>query len=501
MNQDSAPRPSRRGLLAAAGGLAAALGAGLTARAALPQTAAPKPSGTTEPFWGVHQAGIVTPAQQHTYFAAFDLTADQRDAVVALLKTWTDAAARLTTGKLVEPGTSDAYASATDRPAPGAMASPPAPGAMTSAPAPGELTSAPPATGALEAPPAGGTAPPAAGTAAPAAGTAGPGAAASDGYDTASAAQGPTLDSAETIGLDAARLTITFGFGPGLFEKDGKDRYGLAARRPEALADLPRFNGDQLAPERTGGDLSVQACADDPLVAFHAVRQLARLADGVAQVRWTQTGFMSPPANGSTPRNLMGFKDGTQTPAEIDKAVWVADDGPAWMRGGSYMVVRRIRMALEHWDRTAVSFQEQTFGREKLSGAPLGLKDEFAPLGLDRTDKDENPIIAQNAHVRLANAATNGGAEILRRGYSYNDGVNFTAERWPPWRQGMEYDAGLLFVCYQRDPRTGFIRIFEKMARFDMLNQFVTHTGGGLFACPGGVRKGDYIGQGLFDAA
>jgi deferrochelatase/peroxidase EfeB len=197
----------------------------------------------------------------------------------------------------------------------------------------------------------------------------------------------------------------------------------------------------------------------------------------------------------------MGFKDGTHTPPSIDQVVWVADDGPPWMRGGSYVVVRRIRMALEHWDRTNVGFQEQTMGRHKLSGAPLGLKDEFAPLGLDRTDKDENPIIAENAHVRLANAASNDGAEILRRGYSYNDGVNLTAERWPPWRQGMEYDAGLLFVAYQRDPRTGFVRIFENMAKFDMLNQFVTHTGGGLFACPGGMREGEFIGQRLFAAA
>ena len=105
------------------------------------------------------------------------------------------------------------------------------------------------------------------------------------------------------------------------------------------------------------------------------------------------------------------------------------------------------------------------------------------------TDKDGNPVIAENAHVRLAAAASNDGAQILRRPYSYNDGVNFTAERWPPWRQGMEYDAGLFFICYQRDPRTGFIKIFEKMAKFDMLNQFVTHTGGGLFACPGGVAQ------------
>lgn len=311
--------------------------------------------------------------------------------------------------------------------------------------------------------------------------------------DTASAP-----DSSEALGLPPARLTVTFGLGAGLFQKDGHDRYGLAARRPAALIDLPTFNGDQLVPERTGGDLSVQACADDPQVAFHAARQLARLAGPAAQVRWAQTGFLSRPAGGGTPRNLLGFKDGTQTPKAVAKVVWVDAEGPDWMRGGSYAVVRRIRMALEHWDHTDVDFQEQTIGRHKVSGAPLGLKDEFAPLGLDRMDKDENPVIPEAAHVRLANAASNDGAEIFRRGYSYNDGVNFTAERWPPWRQGMEYDAGLFFLCYQRDPRTGFVRIFENMAKLDMLNQYVTHTGGGLFACPGGLGPGEFIGQKLF---
>jgi deferrochelatase/peroxidase EfeB len=411
------------------GGMAAAVGTGFAARAVVP-TAAPTAvtptqqitGKSTEPFWGTHQGGIVTPAQEHSMFAAFDLTTDKRVDVVKLLQIWTAAAARMTTGATAAP----------------LVADPDAPGA----------------------------------------------------------------DSAEALGLEPSRLTVTFGFGAGLFEKDGKDRYGLASSRPAALVDLPRFNGDQLVPARSGGDLSVQACAGDPQVAFHAIRQLARLAYDSAEIRWTQTGFLSRPAKaGETPRNLMGFKDGTQTPAEIDKVVWVDDDGPDWMRGGSYVVVRRIRMALEHWDRTVVGFQEQTFGRHKLSGAPLGLKGEFEPLGLDRTDKDETPIIAENAHVRLANAASNGGAEILRRGYSYNDGVNFTAERWPPWRQGMEYDAGLFFVGYQRDPRTGFIRIFENMAKFDMLNQFVTHTGGGLFACPGGISAGSFIGQKLFATA
>lgn len=308
-------------------------------------------------------------------------------------------------------------------------------------------------------------------------------------------------DSAEALGLPPSRLTLTFGFGSGLFSKDGADRYGLASRRPEALIDLPRFNGDQLVAEATGGDLSVQACADDPQVAFHAVRQLAGRAYGIADVRWAQSGFLSTPADGGTPRNLMGFKDGTHKPPALDKVVWVANDGPAWMQGGSYVVVRRIRMTLEHWDRTNVGFQQQTMGRQKYSGAPLGMTHEMDPLPLTRTDSDGNPLIPENAHVRLANAATNDGAEIHRRGYSYNDGVNFTAERWPPWRQGMEYDAGLFFLAYQRDPRTGFVKIFERMAKFDMLNQFVTHVGGGLFACPPGARHGEFIGQRLFATA
>jgi deferrochelatase/peroxidase EfeB len=310
-------------------------------------------------------------------------------------------------------------------------------------------------------------------------------------------------DSAEAMGLPAARLTLTFGVGPGLFVKDGKDRYGVAARRPEALVDLPRFNGDQLSDAQTGGDLSVQACADDPQVAFHAVRQLARLADDAARMRWAQTGFAASAGGRETPRNLMGFRDGTNNPPIRDadamgKIVWVGNEGPEWMRGGSYVVVRRIRIALEHWDRMKLAFQEQTVGRRKFSGAPLGKESELDPLDLDATDKDGNPVIAENAHVRLAAAASNEGAQILRRPYSYSDGVNFTAERWPPWRQGMEYDAGLFFICYQSDPRSGFIKIFEKMAKFDMMNQFATHTGGGLFACPGGVAPGEFIAQRLF---
>jgi deferrochelatase/peroxidase EfeB len=421
-------RPSRRGfLLGAAGGLAAA-GVGLGARAATPSPeppALPQAPAETEPFWGAHQSGIVTPQQSQSYFAAFDLAAKNRAEVEALLRRWTAAAARLANGET----------------------------------------------------------------------------AASLDLDR----DKPDADSGEALGLKAARLTLTFGFGPGLFVKDGKDRYGLASARPAALIDLPRFNGDQLQPARTGGDLSIQACADDPQIAFHAVRQLARLAYGDADIRWAQAGFVAEPGAKGTPRNLMGFKDGTGNPVTTDpqvaaKLIWVGDEGPDWMRGGSYVVARRVRIALEHWDRMKLGFQEQTFGRHKYSGAPLGAKKEFDPVDLAATDKDGNPVIPENAHVRLAAAANNDGAQVLRRGYSYNDGVNFTAERWPPWRQGMEYDAGLHFICYQRDPRAGFVKIFERMAKFDMLNQFVTHTGSALFACPGGAADGEFIGQRLFQS-
>jgi len=266
---------------------------------------------------------------------------------------------------------------------------------------------------------------------------------------------------------------------------------------------LPRFNGDQLIEARCGGDLSIQACADDPQVAFHAVRQLARLAYGAAEIRWVQTGFSAGGGNAGTPRNLMGFKDGTRNPggADLGPAVWVGGEGPAWMQGGSYLVARRIRIALEHWDRSETDYQEQVVGRHKLSGAPLGGHGEFDPPDFAAADKDGNPVIPEDAHIRLGAHETNAGAVILRRAYSYNDGANVIAERWPPWRQGMSYDAGLFFLAYQKDPRTGFIRIFERMAKLDAMNQFTTHVGSALFAIPPGAEEGSFIGQRLFLAA
>lgn len=420
-------RPTRRGLLVGAGGALASAGAATLARAAPP--ALQGEAELREPFFGPHQAGIVTPQQTHSYFAAFDCLAKNRDELKTMLKAWTSAAARMSAGETA-----------------------------------GDL-----------------------------------------GQDVS--VEGP--DGGSALGLPPRRLTITFGFGAGLFVKDGADRYGLAAKRPAALVDLPKFNGDQLDPALTGGDISIQACADDPVVAFHAVRELARLSYGAAQFRWAQPGFLPQAPVEETPRNLMGFKDGTNNPPiattdlspdrprSFDDVVWVGEEGPNWMRGGSYLVARRIRISLEHWDRSEIDFQEQVIGRHKYSGAPIGKTNERDGLDLDRVDADGNPLIVDNAHVRLGAAATNGGAQIFRRPYSYNDGVRFTAERWPPWRQGMMYDAGLFFICYQSDPREGFIKIYRNMAKLDALNQFTTHTGGGLFACPGGVHEGEFVGQKL----
>ena len=319
------------------------------------------------------------------------------------------------------------------------------------------------------------------------------------GGSPASEAPDPGHDSLEALGLGPSRLTMTFGFGAGPLLKDGKDRYGLAKQRPEALVDLPQFIGDQLVGAKTAA-ISMQACADDPQVAFHAVQQLARLAYGIAELRWTQSGFIPAFGPKRTARNLMGFKDGTNNPSvadpkAMDKAIWVGEEGPDWMRGGSYLVARRIRIALEHWDRTNVAFQEQTVGRHKdarraaRQGTNSSRWIQRERQGRQSHHPRESPISAS------PRPKTTTARKSCAAAYSYNDGVNFTAERWPPWRQGKEYDAGLFFIAYQRDPRTGFIKIFDKMAKLDMMNQFVTHIGGGLFACPAACAKANISGQ------
>ncbi len=303
----------------------------------------------------------------------------------------------------------------------------------------------------------------------------------------------PPVDTGEAVGLPAAGLTITFGFGPTLFEQGGEDRFGLAAARPPLLQPLPRLPGDELQSERSGGDLCVQACSDDPQVAFHAVRNLARIGRGVTVMRWSQLGFgrtSTTSRSQATPRNLMGFKDGTNNIRGEDTAlmrehVWLgASDSPAWMRNGTYMVTRRIRMLIEVWDRASLQDQEQTIGRVKTSGAPIG--------GVHEDDEVKLAKIPADAHIRLAAPATNLGERILRRGYSFTDGMDADLG---------QLDAGLFFICFQRDPGRQFVAIQRRLGTNDKLNEYIKHTGSAVFAVPPGVRPGGYVGEGLLARA
>jgi deferrochelatase/peroxidase EfeB len=303
------------------------------------------------------------------------------------------------------------------------------------------------------------------------------------------APEAPPDDTGEALGLPASRLTLTIGFGPTLFEKDGKDRYGIRARRPAALVDLPHFPGDALDESRSGGDIAVQACADDPQVAVHAIRNLARIGFGVVAMRYSQLGFgktSSTTPGAQTPRNLMGFKDGTNNIAgtdgkALDQHVWAAgQDGAGWMAGGSYLVARRIQMHIETWDRTSLKEQEDVFGRTKGDGAAYGNKREH--------DKVDIARLPARSHVRLAGPDGNAGLRILRRGYSFADGSDGLGR----------LDAGLFFLAYQRDVRTGFIPLQQKLAGGDKLNEYIQHVGSGIFACPPGVRGGGHWGDTLF---
>jgi deferrochelatase/peroxidase EfeB len=316
-----------------------------------------------------------------------------------------------------------------------------------------------------------------------------------DAAPTAASIASPPADTGEAIGLDPAHLTITLGFGPGLFEREG-DRYGLAHRRPDALVDLPAFAGDSLEPGRSGGDLCVQACANDPQVAYHAVRNLTRIGRGKAVLRWTQVGFgrtSSTTPEQETPRNLMGLKDGTNNlragEPGFDDDVWVtAADGPPWMVNGSYLVARRIRMFIEVWDRSSLEDQELTIGRTKLEGAPIGGTAERDAIDLGAKGSDGEPRIPVDAHVRLANQEAN-GIHLLRRGYSFTDGID---------SQTGQLDAGLFFLAYQRDPRTQFIPLQQRLAG-DALNEYIQHVGSAVFAVPPGVASaGQPIGDALF---
>ena len=398
---------SRRGFLRGLGVGAAGIagGAGITAALERPGHAAapPRPS-----FHGVHQAGILTPAQPQATHVAFDVLATKRADLTDLFRAITERARFLTAG-----GT------------------PPQVG----------IAGPPPDSGVL----------------------------------------GPDVP--------ADNLTVTLGVGASLFDQ----RFGLAAHKPGGLTAMPAFPDDHLDPTRTHGDLILQLCADNRDTVVHALRDIARHTRGGMQIRWRADGFVAPPRPSGTPRNLMGFKDGTSNlhpdvAAEMDQHVWLTtNDTPAWAGGGTYQVVRVIRMLVEFWDRVSLLEQERMFGRRRDTGAPLDGDHET-----DVPKFAEDPVgeaIPLTSHIRRANPRTaeSEPSRILRRPYNYDNGVDAVGD----------LDMGLVFVCFQRDPGKQFAEIQRRLAG-EPLVDYVQPVGGGYFLVLPGVRDAtDHFGSGL----
>lgn len=415
---------SRRGLFgligAGAGGAALGAGAAVAAETFVASSTAGAGSNRTYPFFGTHQSGIATPAQDRLHFAAFDMTGTAtRTDLIELLQDWSYAASRLTQGLEVSEQ--------------GATASP----------------------------------------------------------------LSPPDDTGEAVGLPASGLSITIGFGPTLFtDASGTDRFGIASRKPDDLADLPGFRGDLIDQTISGGDLCIQACSDDPQVAVHAVRNLTRIAFGRAQIRWSQLGFgrtSSTSTAQTTPRNLFGFKDGTANLKAEDAGslvdhVWVDPAAqPSWMAGGTYLVARKIRMTLESWDRSSLGEQEAVTGRDKADGAPLSGGGEFTPPDFSARNASGEPAIPHTSHVFLAHAEQNSGTQILRRGYNYVDGTTELGQ----------LDAGLFFLSFQSRPEA-FRAIQERLSQNDAMNEYIRHISSSVFAIPPAASVGGYVGAQLF---
>lgn len=423
---DETPRGiSRRGMLAlfgaagAAAGLAVGVPTGLSFGTGR-RDAASDP-GLEYPFFGPHQGGIVTPAQDQMFFAAFDIAKDMsRGDLIELLQDWTYAASRMTMGLDVS------------------------------------------ASGAF-------------------------------GGDPVL----PPDDTGEASGLGPHGLTITFGFGRSLFQdSSGKDRFGLKAQMPKQLRDLPPMVNDFINPDASGGDIAVQACANDPQIAVHAIRNLTRMAFGRAAIRWSQLGFgrsSSTSTSQKTPRNLFGQKDGTanikaEDREDLDQHVWInGSDQPKWARGGTYMVARRIMMTLEIWDGVRLEEQERVTGRDKREGAPLSGGSEFTKPDFSKTDSSGRALVDDRSHVFRTHPTNNDGIKMLRRGYNFVDGNDELGR----------LNAGLFFIAFVNDPAR-FAKVHKNMARDDMFVEYLKTSASSVFIIPPGIADGGYVGQGLF---
>lgn len=416
--------PSRRRLLKGMGALGGALaltGGCPVAHAAKPQSApgtlSPDARMEKQPFYGVHQAGILTPQQASMMLVAFDVLATDKADLQRLFRLLTQRIAFLTEG-----------------------------GPAPETPNP----------------------------------------------------RLPPMDSG-ILGPFIApdNLTITVSLGDSLFD----DRFGLRAQKPKKLQKMERFPNDALVSSLSHGDLLVQICANTQDTVIHALRDLIKHTPDLLSVRWKREGFISDHAARSkgkeTPVNLLGFKDGTANPdssdnALMDKVVWVTDDQaePAWAVGGSYQAVRIIQFHVEFWDRTPLKEQQTIFGRDKQTGAPLGMHNEH-----DVPDYASDPggdVIALDSHIRLANPRTpeTQSSLMMRRGYSYSLGVTNAGQ----------LDMGLLFVCYQHDLEKGFLTV-QKRLNGEALEEYIKPIGGGyFFVLPGVKDQNHYLGQALLEA-
>lgn len=387
---------------AVAGAAATWLGTRAAADPAAPAPAPEDAAGTaTVPWRGEHQAGVVTPPQAFGTLLAMDLADDvDRDALVRLMRVWTDDVDRLTTGR------------------------------------------------------------------------------------------GGLSDTEPELAEVPARLTVTLGLGPGFFTAAG-----LEEQRPAWLAPLPAIGVDRLEDRWSGGDLVLQICADDPITVAHAVRLLTKEARSFASVRWVQQGFRNAPGttpSGQTMRNLFGQVDGTTNPRTgmDDALIWTGGDGvPAWLEGGTTMVVRRIAMDVDRWDELDRAGREIVVGRDLDTGAPLTGGAEHDEVDLEATNELGFPVIDIASHVRRSRTS-DPTQRILRRAYNYD----------VPPEPGRLSNSGLIFVAFQADLEHQFIPLQRRLDEMDLLNEWTVPIGSAVFAVPGGVRaEGEYLAQRLLE--